>query len=319
MFRYISLFIVLNIFFGCSKKEKLNVDVSDITVNTVIKRFDQDFYTSPVSKLPELKATYPYLFPGENNDTVWIQKMQNKEDRELFSESQKVFNNFDEQQRQLTKLFQHIKYYFPRFQEPTVITVLTGVDYENRVIYADSLLFVSLDVFLGPKNDIYQNFPNYLKNNFKKEHLLVDVADAIVKVQIPPSKDRSFVSRMIQQGKKMYLIDAYLPENSDAEKIGYSPQSLSWAETNDVEIWKYFVQNKLLFSTDTELSKRFIQKAPFSKFYWGNDNETPGRIGVWLGWQIVRSYMRNNEITLPQLLTAKNEDIFKKSKYKPSK
>ena len=101
--------------------------------------------------------------------------------------------------------------------------------------------------------------------------------------------------------------------------MGYTQEQIDWAEYNDVDVWKYFIQNEHLFSSDQELSSRFIENAPFSKFYQANDNETPGRIGSWFGWQIVRAYMQNNDVSLQEMLQTDNETIFKKSKYKPIK
>ena len=319
MFRYVFLLITVVLLVSCKKESKLEIDVSDIEVNTIIKRFDQEFYTSPVSKLPQLKANYPYLFPSQNNDSIWVNKMQDNDEQELFAETEKLYSNFDDEEERLTNLFKHIMYYYPNFQPPTVITLLSNVDYNSSVVYADSLLFISLDVYLGKESEIYLDFPNYVKNNFTKEHLVVDVATAFSQVQIPISSDRSFISRLIQEGKKMYLLDAYLPNLSDAEKIGYTQEQIDWTDFNDEDIWKYFVQNQLLFSSDQELSKRFIDEAPFSKFYQANDNDSPGRVGVWIGWQIVRAYMNNNNTSLKELLKTPNELIFKKSKYKPTK
>ena len=117
----------------------------------------------------------------------------------------------------------------------------------------------------------------------------------------------------------MYLLDLYLPAISDKLKIGYLEPKLDWAVANEEDIWKYFIERKLLFSTDTKLNKRFLDNAPFSKFYLENDNQSPGRIGIWLGWQIVRSYMQNNDVSLQQLLKINDLDLYKKSKYKPRK
>ena len=124
---------------------------------------------------------------------------------------------------------------------------------------------------------------------------------------------------IIDEGKKMYLLDLYLPKTSDVIKMGYSDEKYSWVLQNQAFIWTYFVENSLLFSTDPNLQSRFIEPAPFSKFYMDFDRESPGRIGVWLGWQIVRSFMENNNVTLQQLLQTNAEEIFKKSKYKPVK
>ena len=319
MYKYLTFLTVVLILISCEKKDKLDVDVSTIEVNTVVKRFDQEFFTEATSNLERLKSNYPYLFPAGVPDSVWVQKTRDKDEQELYAEVQKQYPNFDNQKEKLIALFKHIKHYYPKFIAPNIITILSDVDYDKRVIYADSLLIISLDVYLGKDSNIYQDFPAYIKNNFTKDHLVVDVADAFAKVQVPMSNDRTFISRMIQEGKKMYLLDAYLPSVLDVEKIGYTQEQLDWATTNEQEVWKYFVQNKMLFSTDQELTKRFIDKAPFSKFYLANDTKTPGGIGVWFGWQIVRAYMQHNTISLQKLVKTNNETIFKKSKYKPQK
>nr|HRM13383.1 gliding motility lipoprotein GldB [Flavobacterium sp.] len=64
---------------------------------------------------------------------------------------------------------------------------------------------------------------------------------------------------------------------------------------------------------------RFINPAPFSKFYLEIDNESPGQVGAWIGWQMVRSYMENNKVPVADLLKTDAKEIFSKSKYKPKK
>ena len=124
---------------------------------------------------------------------------------------------------------------------------------------------------------------------------------------------------MIFEGKKMYLLDLYLPTISDQEKIGYSSDKFNWANANEQQIWMYFIDRKILFSTDLNLNARFLENGPFSKFYMEQDNLSPGKIGVWLGWQIVRSFMEKNDVSLQELLKMNEDEIFKKSNYKPKK
>ena len=45
------------------------------------------------------------------------------------------------------------------------------------------------------------------------------------------------------------------------------------------------------------------------------DNLSPGGVGIWVGWQIVTSYMKHNDVSLQQLLQINELDLFKKSKY----
>ncbi|MDH3322482.1 MAG: gliding motility lipoprotein GldB [Flavobacteriaceae bacterium] len=317
--RYFILLLFMIGFFGCSKSDDQKIDVSAIQVKTDIVRFDQKFYTNPPENLSELKSNFPYLFPEPNPDSVWVNKMQNKDEQALFAASQKLYADFTEEEAQLSDLFKHIKYYYPNFKEPKVITILSNVDYENNVIVADSLLFISLDIFLGKDHEVYQEFPNYVKQNYSKEHLIVAVAEKFAVTQIPPATSNSFISRIIQEGKKLALTQAFLPNVSPQEVMGYTEEQYLWAANSEVDMWKYFIQNEMLYSTDPQLNGRFIDEAPFSKFYLEIDKDTPGRLGAWFGWQIFNAYLKNNKASIQESLLIQNEEIFKRSKYKPKK
>ena len=245
--------------------------------------------------------------------------MKDTNELALFKESQKLYADFSTEQEQLDDLFKHIKYYYPQFDEPKTITILTNVDYENNVILADSLLFISLDIFLGKDSEIYDDFPNYIKQNYTKEHLIVAVAEKLVNLFIPPLSNKNLVARMVQEGKELALAQAFLPNTEEHEIIGYTEEQLYWAELSETEIWKYFVQNEMLYDSNAQLAERFIDDAPFSKFFLEIDQESPGRIGAWFGWQIVQSYLNNNNVPLQKVMLMDNEDLFNRSKYKPKK
>ena len=316
---FFAVFAVLCLFFSCSDKNKPQIDVSKINVDFSVKRYDIDFYTANSKTLPKVKKEYPYLFPEGFTDSLSLAKINSEEEQELFKETQKVYQDFSNQKQQLSSLFKHIKYYNPKFTPPNVITILTNIDYESKVIYADSLLLISLDVYLGKNHFFYVDFPNYIKENNTKEHLIVDVANAFIAKQIKPLNKRRFIDKMIYEGKKMYLLDSYLPKVTNQEKIGVTKDILTLAEANEEQVWMYFIDKKLLFSTETKLNQRFIDIAPYSKFYMNQDKLSPGRIGVWIGWQIVRSFMEKNDVSLQELLEIEEDIIFNKSKYKPKK
>ncbi|EAR13358.1 hypothetical protein PI23P_02652 [Polaribacter irgensii 23-P] len=313
------LLFLLFCFCACNKEAVKNVDVSHIDVNFEVKRFDVDFYNAAPEDLQVLKRNYPYFFPKLVTDSIALSKIKNKEEQELFKETQKIHKDFLPIKKQLSALFKHLKFYSASFRSPDVITMLTNIDYNSRVIYADSLLLISLDVYLGKNHKFYADFPTYIKENNTKEHLIVDIATAIAAEQLPRLQARSFLAKMIYEGKKMYALDCYLPLVSEKLKMGYEEEKLGWVVANEESIWSYFVQNELLFSTDSNLNKRFLEPAPFSKFYMEQDNLSPGSVGVWLGWQIVRSYVKHNDVSLQDVLKINELDLYKKSKYKPRK
>ncbi len=304
---------------ACGKKNDKLIDVTKIEATTNLIRFDQRFYASAPEDLGKLKSEFPYLFPEPNPDSVWTAKMNDEDELFLYQSVQEVFGDFSDQTIALTNLFKHVKYYYPKFREPKVITILSNVDYNNKVVYADSLLFVSLDVYLGKDHEVYQDYPKYIKQNFNKEQLKVDVAAQLSLPILRPSATNTFISRIIQEGKKLYLMAAFLPETERSEVIGYDKEQYQWAEISESDIWKYFIQNEMLYSNDPNLSERFIHDAPFSKFYLEVDKDSPGKIGTWFGWQIVNAFMKNNDLSLQEMIVTDNEEIFSKSKYKPRK
>ncbi len=317
MHKFLPLFTLLFLI-ACTNDSKKDVDVSGIEAKVIVDRFDEAFYTATPENLPKIKEKYPFLFPKQTHDSIWLQRIHDTEEQALFKEAQQVLGDLKTEKKQFEALFKHIKYYFPKFKEPKIITLLT-LDYTTNVTYANEMLFISLDAYLGRKNTLYNSFPKYIAHNFDKSHLMVDVANKIIDKIMPITTKRTFLEKMVAQGKRMYLTAIFLPTLSNQEKMGYSAKKMQWIENNEQEIWRYFIENKLLFSTDQDLSLRFIKDAPFSKFYLSNDADSPGRVGVYIGWQMVQRYMKVTGASVEDLLRAKANTIFKKSRYKPKK
>jgi len=319
MKKFTILFFFATIFVACEKKDKVQEQIDQIPLELKVERFDKLFYETNPSELSDLKQKYPFLFPPGNEDSVWTNKMKNPLLKELHSEVQKQFGDFSTETSELEELFRRIKFYFPKAGMPKVITLISEVDTQAKAIYADSLLLISLDTYLGKDHRFYVDFPNYQRVSFEKAQLLPDVVSDFSMRVIPPPTDRTLLSQMIYFGKELYLKDLLLPKLSDDVKIAYTPEQIEWCQENEGYVWRYFVDEKLLYDSDPKLAGRFINPAPFSKFYLEIDGESPGRIGMWIGWQIVRSYMQNNDVSLQQLLQTDAKEIFDNSKYKPKK
>ena len=305
-------------FVSCEKKSKVEKAVEEIPVEIKVERFDKLFFETEPKKLGQLKKQFPFFFPPENDDSIWVEKMQNPLWRELYTEVQKKYSNFEPVQKELNALFKHIKFYYPESKTPKIITVISEMDYNSKVIYTDSLVVISLEMYLGKDHKFYQ-FPNYLKQNFEQKQILPDLVSSFSTQKIAPNSDNFLLSQIVYYGKQLYLKDLLLPEYADADKIGYTAEQNIWCEENEGYMWRYFLENEMLYSDDSKLSNRFINPAPFSKFYLEIDNESPGRVGAWIGWQMVRSFMGNNDVALEKMLKMNAKEIFEKSKYKPKK
>lgn len=319
---YLPIVFVTSLFaINCGdSKDKLEKEIENIPMEVSIERFDKEFYESKIEDFSQVKAKYPFLFPYGVSDQEWLSKKQDTLFAELYGEVMLQYKDLGTLPEDLTNLFQHIKYYFPQESDhKKVITVVSEVDVSAKAIYADTLALISLDTYLGEAHRFYKGFPEYTRITFENSQILPDMAESFIIQKIPGARNRTFLEAMIEKGKILYAKEMLLPNVPKENLISYSKDQLEWCKANEDQVWRYFVDNQLFFDTDSKLISRFIDPSPFSKFYLDIDNESPGRIGAWVGWQIVRSFMENNNVTLQELLNTNAKELFEKSKYKPKK
>ena len=318
--KIVVLFIGLTFLISCEDDEKNAniVDVSNIEVNFDIERFDKIFGEATPADLPKLKETFPFLFSTRFPDEFWISQMEDSLQQQLHKETTKTFSSLSKEKVEIAQLFKHLKYYNSYFKTPRVITATSSVDYRNKVIVTDSIVLISLDTYLGEKHFFYEGLQLYLKANMKPEQIVVDLATKYAEKEIFQPKRKTLLDEMVYYGKLLAYKDRVIPFKTNAAKISYTEAQYDWAKVNEENIWRYFIERELLFSTDAKLPNQFINPAPFSKFYLEEiDAESPGRIGRYLGWQIVKSYLKNNEVSFDKMLKTDAETIFNLSKYKP--
>ena len=312
--------ILITFYSSCSRVSGVEAEIDLIPVTIDIDRFDLKFYNATPEEYVQLKNTYPYLFPEQYPDSIWVKRQRDSIQTLLHTEIKNIYPSLDPVKTELASLYKHIKYYFPKIQDPHIVTVVNNVDYQSKTIFTDSLLIISLDTYLGSKNPLYQGIPNYIVKDMEFPYMMSHIVDELGNTKVKNPINRTLLGQMVYYGKKLYLKDLLLPAISDAKKISYSEDQMNWVHDNERYMWQYFIENELLYNTQSSLLLRFIEPAPFSKFYLEIDNETPGKVGQWIGWQIVRSYMeRNPEVSLEKLLELPAMELFNKSNYKPAK
>lgn len=311
------LLAILLLFLSCNTDSKIANEIDAIKVTIPVIRFDKEFGKSTAQDLPALKARYPYLFAKQFDDAYWNMKLVDSLQRELTDEVARVFPEMNEEQEELEGLFRHIKYYYPETTVPKVVTITSEVEYRNKVILVDSLLIVALDTYLGKEHHFYGGIAKYHSKNFRKEQLAVDVAAAFAKAHTLKPQASTFLDQMIYEGKQLYLMEQLLPQKPIHEVFGYTQAEFDFAIENERNVWQNFVASELLYKTDRSLLARFIDPAPFSKFYLEFDSETPGRLGRFIGYKIVAAYMKNNDVPLKTMGIQATDVIFASAKYKP--
>jgi gliding motility-associated lipoprotein GldB len=313
----IFLFTVI-VFQSCDKRSKAEKEAENINISLEELRFEQLYYQTKPEDFKAFRKQYPVFFPNMYDDSIFVEKLINPLNRELYDEVQKAFPNLNEEKADITKVLQLIKYHFPKAKTPKkIITLITEMDYENSVVYTDSLILVSLDLFLGQDHRFYDGFFEYQRQNFEKHQITQNLVKDFASYVVSPPRNRTLLEQMILAGKELYLKDLLIPQSPDYEKIGYTIEKHDWCIENENQMWRYFIENNLLYNSSSDVYFAFIQDGPFSKFNLEIEKESPSRTGTWLGWQIVRAYMKNNNVPLQTMLDMDAKVLFEKSKYKP--
>jgi hypothetical protein len=272
------------------------------------------------SRHPALRD-YFFNRPAYPDDSVFINELYNRFTNPyldtLLMETKKVFGNGEALKEELTIAFSNLKYYYPDFKAPRVQTVISGL--ENDLYWSDSLIIVGLDYYLGKGARFRPNMYEYMLRRYDKGFIVPSI---LLLYGIDPAynqtdlSDHTVLADMIAYGKAYYFAKHMLPCTPDSVLIGYTAEEMAGARSNQDLIWKKMVEDEAFYATSQQMKQRYISERP--KTYEIGD-KAPGRLGTFMGWQIVNKYAeRNADLTLPQIMQVKSaKEIFTESKYKP--
>ena len=227
------------------------------------------------------------------------------------------FANVDSLQEALNMGFSRLHYLFPDWEIPAKVYLFVS-GFNSSVMYYENVMGVGVDMYLGSDYPYYnQVVYNYQKQTMRKECIAGDLLSMYLAYNIAyNSKYNRLLEHMIFRGKQMFLLGELLPEEPVWEIIGYSKEQWDWCETYEQAIWNRIMEKRDLFKTESIVLNSYMNEGPFTAEI---SQESPGRLGVWVGWQIVDSYMRNNEqVTIQELMSEGDaQKILEQSFYKP--
>ncbi|TYZ07027.1 gliding motility lipoprotein GldB [Hymenobacter lutimineralis] len=257
-------------------------------------------------------------FPSDNLlDQRLTQLATNAGLQKLARETEAAFKDTAALRQQLHQAFQHVRYEFPDFRVPPVNLFVSGLSQD--VFVNDSLLVLGLDFFVGPKASYRPNVPEYILRRYTPAHVLPTVMQAVsTKYNQRLAGSPTMLSEMVQFGKALYFTEKMLPCTSDSLLIGFTSRELEGLQYNEAKVWGHFIEKNLLYSTTPFVIQKYVGERPNTPEI---DRTAPGRVGAWLGWQIVRKYMAEHPaVTLKQLMAEKDaQRILTQSKYRPKK
>ncbi len=337
--------LVIAMAYSC-RNERRVPDVANIAVDMKVARFEKDFFALDTSHLEEGLQQLFMKYNSFTNDYLYnILGFQPFPDsvltgtkqflldyKHIYADASKQFIDLTTTNKGIKEGFRFVKYYYPKYILPDTLVTYIGT-WDGMILLSDmssmcnikrdgNKLCIGLQLFMGKDYSVYKEpgfrnlYPDYISRRFDREYIPVNAMKVIIDDMYPTqSVGQTLIEQMVEAGKRLYLLDAFLPNAPDTLKTGYTLEQLKGCYENESNIWGLFVNNDLLFTTNPALMKDYMNDAPNTAVL---GEKSPGMIGHFAGWQIVKKWMQKNEKkTLPELMKTPPKQIFEESKYKP--
>ncbi|MBA4300762.1 gliding motility-associated lipoprotein GldB [Algoriphagus alkaliphilus] len=319
---------ILILVFACGKKNQtceLDPDILDQDIDLSITRLEDEFfgantvkdYLFLLEKHPEFAEVYlqeSMYFSPDSLAASLLEVHQDSALRVLYDSVKVEFADISDIETDLKNAFKSIKYYFPDFKIPKVYTFVSG--FNSDLIVTDDMIVIGLDYYLPADHSFQPDIARYMAVRYEREYLVPMIVLAISsRYNITDPTNNTLLSEMMYYGKAYHFVKAIMPCTSDQFIIGYTPEEIAECFENEEFIWAHFVENELLYQTNPFEIRKYIGEAPFTDAI---STKAPGRLGRWLGWNIVDDYQSNQNVDLAVLMMEWDvEKIFRQSGYRP--
>ena len=329
-------FLILIFFLGCTNNE--GPDVSKIKVDIPIERFDKNFFALDTNNiatgLKELMQSHPNFYTDfmqqilgvsgsdTNKVTQDVSKVFIRGYSLMYQSLSKQYNDVNWLQKDIQRAFQYVKYYFPDYKTSKIILFMGPLDAPG-VALTRSGIAVGLHQFGGKDFTAYQSmeaqqlFPGYISRRFEPQYIVANCMKVVIEDIYPDrSGTKGLVEQMIEKGKQWWLLDKFLPATPDSLRTGFTKQQLNWCEANEGMIWNDIITTqKDLYTKDPMATQNYIGEAPYTQSLGPS---SPGNIGQWIGWQIVKKFTdKNSSMSVSDVLKTDARKILEEAKYKP--
>ena len=332
IYQFVTLLLFLGILLISSCGDKPcgeNINTDEIIVNVEIERLEDDFFVLAseqealrfMEDNPVLAEAF-YQRSQYPHDSVLVNKLLGLSSNPYLDTVRKevdlLFDELTDISESFENAFARIKYYYPEFEPPEIKTIITGLGDGSDLYVSPELIILGLDWFLGEKGTYRpQDIPQYIRKRLNKEYLvpscILFLSDSFNATAL---EDKTMLAEMIYFGKAYAFTKEILPCAPDSVILGYGQQEIDGINFNQERIWAHFVEESLLYETNHFVKTKYLNERPNVPEI---GDKCPGRIGRWLGWQIIQNYQEESGIGFVDLMQETDAGkIFTQSKYRPN-
>lgn len=216
----------------------------------------------------------------------------------------KKFTDLPKRHLLITDGFKRLSVHFPDKKAPKSISYLYS-NFAASAFCTETAIAIGLERYLGYNSPVIQSLPpnqfyEWMKKAMDAKFLERDaVCSWVMTHYFDELNDVTNIEAIIQWGKILYCTEAAFPDYPKEIILRYSNKDYAWAIENERPFWDYLVKQKLLLTSSEKDQANLLREAPFTA---GLPEKGPDRLGQFLGWRIVHSYMEQKDITLDQLI-----------------
>jgi hypothetical protein len=330
---------------ACTENE--TPDVSKITASIRTDRFDKAFFSIDTNRLDvslnKLQQQYPDFLPDYLVKVLGVNPADPQAEMAIksfigsyypvFLSAGKITDQkLPEVEEELGNALRYLQYYVPSFKpdSPFVITTFIGPmdafepfplgDYGD--VRTKNGVGIALQLHLGKDDPVYESgrqaglFYDYQSRRFTPNMMVVNSVKNIISDIFPYNANgNTLIDEMIEKGKRLYLLEKVLPAIPDSLQLGYTAEQLKGCYANEALIWNFFIKNDLLYSKDAVVNQNYIKDGPKTQEL---GEGAPGYIGLFVGRQISKAFIKNNpKISIDELMKKDAKEILDGAKYKP--
>ena len=334
--------LILCIFaIGCHKKNKpVEVTKPELTEEEVktaenikinLLRYDQELFNIDQNNMAAAFAAMYRKYPDnliaygawENQEMLQSIKefINDRTIQNIYQETEAQYADMSWFTNEISPAFTLYLTHFPGEQIPDFCTLMAGIDFQMPQVFGyKNTIFICLDMYLGKDCKYYgqAGMPNYIAARCEKKYMATDCfSKVLVYKHLPDKTPVTLLDNMVEAGKRMLFTQTMFPTTDPWDILSYSKEQYKWAVSHESAIWHRMVEKNMVYDKSDDLARRLIEETPFTRDF-GNDS--PGRLGVFIGFQIVQSYMKTHPgTTLKDLMNmTDSQKLLQESGYKPS-
>lgn len=329
---YLPFVFVIALLVACNSQRR-EVDIADVAQQVSFFNLQKDLDAADTTRLNEehqqLYQRYGSFWRAYCEDILRLGAARSEQSVLLWKdfssdpmieELEKAISEIHEDrlplyETEIDNAFRRYHVLFPEKSLPDIVFMNSGFNF--GVWPTGEHLGIGLDFFIGAEHPLVTPldpnlFPNYQKAKMRPDLLVPDALRGwlLVSHQQAHYNDENLIQTVLYYGKMMYLLDLMLPAMEDYRLIDYTAEEFAWCRENERNLWISFSDQEVLYERRKFEINRWVSDAPFTRAV-DLPQETPGRVGIWIGWQIVSDYMqRNPDVSPAEMLELTNPITF---------